>query len=218
MSAPLAGVRVIELARILAGPWAGQVLADLGADVVKIESPQGDDTRQWGPPFVHYRDGGRDAAYFHACNRGKRSVIADLATPAGAQFAQDLCLGADIVIENFKRGDLARYGLDATTLRARQPQLIYCSITGFGQDGPYAQICPATTSSCRRWAGSWTSPGPADAPAQKPGVAYADLFTGLYAAIAVQSALLRRATHGRAGRPSILRCSTHRWRCSPIRR
>ena len=186
---------MIELARILAGPWAGQVLADLGADVVKIESPQGDDTRQWGPPFVHYRDGGRDAAYFHACNRGKRSVIADLATPAGARFAQELCLGGDIVIENFKRGDLARYGLDAASLRARQPQLIYCSITGFGQDGPSADL-PGYDFIVQAMGGIMDLTGAADAPAQKPGVAYADLFTGLYAALAVQSALLRRARTG----------------------
>lgn len=195
MSAPLAGVRVIELARILAGPWAGQVLADLGADVVKIESPQGDDTRQWGPPFVHYKDGGRDAAYFHACNRGKRSVIADLSTPRGKTLAQQLCLGADIVIENFKRGDLARYELDAVTLRARQPRLIYCSITGFGQDGPSADL-PGYDFIVQAMGGIMDLTGDADAPAQKPGVAYADLFTGLYAAISVQSALLRRARTG----------------------
>ena len=106
------------MARILAGPWAGQVLADLGADVIKVESPEGDPTRQWGPPFVEYADGGRDAAYFHSCNRGKRSIVADFTTAEGLTRVKELCLTADVVIENFRRGDLARYGLDAGTLRA----------------------------------------------------------------------------------------------------
>jgi hypothetical protein len=130
MSAPLAGIRVLELARILAGPWAGQTLADLGADVIKVESPEGDETRRWGPPFVRYADGGEDAAYFHSCNRGKRSVVADFRTEAGRRRVRDLCAGADVVIENFKRGDLARHGLDADTLRAAHPHLVWCSITG----------------------------------------------------------------------------------------
>ena len=145
---PLAGLKVVELARILAGPWAGQVLADLGADVVKIESPAGDDTRTWGPPFIDNPDGTRDAAYFHAANRGKRSVVADFTTPEGQALVRDLIADADVVIENFKVGGLAKYGLDYAALSAINPRLVYCSITGFGQDGPYAPA-PATTSSSR---------------------------------------------------------------------
>jgi crotonobetainyl-CoA:carnitine CoA-transferase CaiB-like acyl-CoA transferase len=194
-AAPLAGLRVVELARILAGPWAGQVLADLGADVIKVESPEGDDTRNWGPPFVEYADGGRDAAYFHSCNHGKRSVVADLTTPAGAALAKELCAGADVVIENFRRGGLARFGLDATTLRARRPRLIYCSITGFGQDGPLADR-PGYDFVVQAMGGIMDLTGePAGAP-QKPGVAYADLFTGLHAVIAIEAALLRRERTG----------------------
>jgi crotonobetainyl-CoA:carnitine CoA-transferase CaiB-like acyl-CoA transferase len=137
MTAPLAGVRVLELARILAGPWAGQTLADLGAEVIKVEAPEGDDTRRWGPPFVE-REGDRSAAYFHACNRGKKSVIADFRTPEGQARVRHLAEGADVLIENFKLGGLAKYGLDYESLRAINPGLIYCSITGFGQTGPYA--------------------------------------------------------------------------------
>ena len=134
---PLAGIRVIELARVLAGPWAGQLLADLGAEVIKVESPEGDGTRSWGPPFIEH-DGERTAAYFHACNRGKRSVTADFATDEGRALVRDLAAGADILIENFKAGGLKKYGLDYESLRPLNPRLIYCSITGFGQDGPYA--------------------------------------------------------------------------------
>jgi len=136
MTAPLEGVKVVELARILAGPWAGQVLADLGAAVIKVEAPEGDDTRRWGPPFID-RDGDVSAAYFHACNRGKASVVADFCDPADLAAVQRLIAGADIVIENFKVGGLAKYGLDYDSLRPANPGLIYCSITGFGQDGPY---------------------------------------------------------------------------------
>ncbi len=193
--APLTGIRVVELARILAGPWAGQVLADLGADVVKVEGPGGDDTRQWGPPFVAYPDGGRDAAYFHACNRGKRSVVADLATPEGAHLAQRLAAGADVVIENFKVGGLARYGLDYASLAARNPRLVYCSITGFGQDGPYAAR-PGYDFIVQALGGIMDLTGEPDGAPQKPGVAYADLFTGLYAVVAIQAALLERQRTG----------------------
>jgi len=128
---------VIELARILAGPWAGQTLSDLGADVIKVEAPEGDDTRRWGPPFID-REGGRSAAYFHATNRGKKSVTADFRTPEGQETVRGLVAGADVVIENFKVGGLAKYGLDYAALSALNPRLIYCSITGFGQSGPYA--------------------------------------------------------------------------------
>jgi crotonobetainyl-CoA:carnitine CoA-transferase CaiB-like acyl-CoA transferase len=136
---PLEGVKVVELARILAGPWAGQTLADLGAQVIKVESPQGDDTRKWGPPFVSNSDGTRDAAYFHAANRGKTSVIADFRTAEGQQKVRDLVVGADVLIENFKLGGLAKYGLDYNSLAKINPRLIYCSITGFGHTGPYAE-------------------------------------------------------------------------------
>jgi crotonobetainyl-CoA:carnitine CoA-transferase CaiB-like acyl-CoA transferase len=191
----LNGLRVVELARILAGPWAGQVLADLGADVIKIESPEGDPTRQWGPPFVDYVDGGRDAAYFHACNRGKRSVVADFKTVEGRARARDLCLTADVVIENFRHGDLAHYGLDAITLRTARPALIYCSITGFGQDGPYADR-PGYDLIVQAMGGIMDLTGTPDGEGQKTGVAYADIFTGLYAVTAIQAALLQRARTG----------------------
>jgi crotonobetainyl-CoA:carnitine CoA-transferase CaiB-like acyl-CoA transferase len=192
---PLNGLRVAELARILAGPWAGQVLADLGADVIKVESPEGDPTRVWGPPFVDYIDGGRDAAYFHACNRGKRSVVADFKTEAGRARARDLCLTADVVIENFRHGDLVHYGLDAITLRAARPALIYCSITGFGQDGPYADR-PGYDLIVQAMGGIMDLTGTPDGEGQKTGVAYADIFTGLYAVTAIQAALLQRARTG----------------------
>jgi crotonobetainyl-CoA:carnitine CoA-transferase CaiB-like acyl-CoA transferase len=195
VNGPLKHLRVVELARILAGPWAGQVLADLGADVIKVESPDGDPTRQWGPPFVQYADGGRDAAYFHACNRGKRSVIADFKTAEGRARARDLCHTADVVIENFRHGDLAHYGLDAATLRAASPSLIYCSITGFGQDGPYADR-PGYDLIVQAMGGIMDLTGTPDGEGQKTGVAYADIFTGLYAVTAIQAALLQRARTG----------------------
>ncbi len=194
-NAPLSGIRVLELARILAGPWAGQVLADLGADVIKIESPEGDETRRWGPPFVEYADGGRDAAYFHSCNRGKRSIVADLRTEDGRDRVRGLCRDADVVIENFKRGDLARHGLDAATLRAAHPRLVWCSITGFGQTGPYADR-PGYDFIVQAMGGIMDLTGEADGSPQKPGVAHADLFTGLYAVIAIQAALAARARSG----------------------
>jgi crotonobetainyl-CoA:carnitine CoA-transferase CaiB-like acyl-CoA transferase len=139
MTAPLDGLRVVELARILAAPWIGQTLADLGADVIKVESPEGDDTRRWGPPFVGDSSGANtDATYFHCCNRGKRSVVADFSTPRGQEIVRRLAQGADVLLENFKVGGLARYGLDYGSLGALNPRLIYCSVTGFGQTGPYA--------------------------------------------------------------------------------
>src|SRR4029453_12569056 len=140
MPGPLTGVRVLELARILAGPWAGQVLADLGADVVKVERKgAGDDTRGWGPPFMPAADGGHlGAAYFHATNRGKRSIEADFETPEGQRIVRKLAARSDILIENFKVGGLAKFGLDFKSLAEVNPRLIYCSVTGFGQDGPYA--------------------------------------------------------------------------------
>ncbi|MEL6170821.1 MAG: CaiB/BaiF CoA-transferase family protein, partial [Pseudomonadota bacterium] len=134
---PLTGIKVIELARILAGPWAGQTLSDLGAEVIKVESPAGDDTRQWGPPFIE-REGDNSAAYFHATNRGKQSVTIDFRTEEGQARVRELAREVDILIENFKVGGLKKYGLDYASLSEINPGLIYCSITGFGQDGPYA--------------------------------------------------------------------------------
>ena len=140
MPGPLAGLRVLELARILAGPWAGQVLADLGADVVKVErSKTGDDTRAWGPPFIEGKDGDHlGAAYFHSTNRGKRSIECDFETDEGKRIVKKLAARSDVLIENFKVGGLAKFGLDYKSLAPDCPRLIYCSVTGFGQDGPYA--------------------------------------------------------------------------------
>ena len=193
---PLAGLKVVELARILAGPWAGQVLADLGADVVKVESPAGDDTRTWGPPFVAEPDGSRTAAYYHACNRGKRSVVADFTTAEGQQVVRELVAGADVLIENFKVGGLAKYGLDYRSLAALNPRLVYCSITGFGQDGPYAHRA-GYDYIVQGMSGIMDLTGEPDGQPQKIGVAFADIMTGLYAVIAVQAALRMREHTGR---------------------
>ena len=193
---PLAGLKVVEFARILAGPWAGQLLADLGAEVVKVEAPAGDDTRGWGPPFVANRDGSQDAAYFHAANRGKRSRVVDFTSQAGRSEATRLAAGADILIENFKVGGLAKYGLDYTTLSANNPRLIYCSITGFGQDGPYAARA-GYDFIVQGMSGIMDLTGDPAGPPQKIGVAFADILTGLYAVVAIQAALWRRESTGR---------------------
>ena len=193
---PLAGLKVVELARILAGPWAGQVLADLGADVVKIESPAGDDTRTWGPPFIDNPDGTRDAAYFHAANRGKRSVVADFTTPEGQAIVRDLIADADVVIENFKVGGLAKYGLDYAALAAINPRLVYCSITGFGQDGPYAPRA-GYDFIVQGMSGIMDLTGEPGGAPQKIGVAFADIMTGLYSVIAIQAALAMRERTGK---------------------
>ena len=193
---PLAGLKVVELARILAGPWAGQIFADLGADVIKIESPAGDDTRQWGPPFVTYADGSSDAAYFHAANRGKTSVVIDFATPEGQAEVRRLVADADVLIENFKVGTLAKYGLDYASLSADNPRLVYCSITGFGQDGPYASR-PGYDFIIQGMSGVMDLTGDPAGPPQKIGVAFADIMTGLYSVIAIQAALAARAVSGR---------------------
>ncbi|MCA3510414.1 MAG: CoA transferase [Rhodobacter sp.] len=195
MPAPLAGLRVIELARILAGPWAGQTLSDLGADVIKVEAPEGDDTRRWGPPFID-REGDRSAAYFHAANRGKKSVTADFRTPEGQETVRRLVAGADVVIENFKVGGLARYGLDYAALSALNPRLIYCSITGFGQSGPYAHRA-GYDFIIQGMAGLMSVTGEPGGQPQKVGVAVTDIFTGVYAATAILAALHQRGTTGR---------------------
>ena len=193
---PLRGLKVVELARILAGPWAGQVLADLGAEVVKVESPGGDDTRGWGPPFVENADGTKDAAYFHAANRGKSSIVADFRDPADLARVVDLIREADVLIENFKLGGLAQFGLDYAALAAINPRLIYCSITGFGHTGPYAARA-GYDFIVQGMSGIMDLTGAPDGPPMKIGVAYADILTGLYAVIAVQAALLQRAETGR---------------------
>lgn len=196
-SAPLAGLKVVELARILVGPWIGQTLADLGADVIKIESPEGDDTRRWGPPFVTKADGtSADAAYFHCCNRGKRSVIADLATADGRALVRSLASEADVLIENFKVGGLRKYGLDYQALQRLNPGLIYCSVTGFGQDGPYAQRA-GYDAMIQAMSGIMDLTGEPDGSPQKMGVAFADIFTGLYGVIAIQAALAARQRTGK---------------------
>ena len=194
MTAPLAGIRVIELARILAGPWAGQTLADLGADVIKVEAPEGDDTRRWGPPFITH-DGEQAAAYFHATNRGKRSVVCDFRTPEGQAMVRALVADADVVIENFKVGGLAKYGLDYASLHALNPALIYCSITGFGQTGPYAHQ-PGYDFIIQGMAGLMSITGEAEGQPQKVGVAVVDIFTGVYASTAILAALHQRASTG----------------------
>src|SRR5690606_1907030 len=186
---PLHGIRVIELARILAGPWAGQMLADLGADVIKVESPDGDDTRKWGPPFVTGGDGENlSAAYYHSCNRGKRSIVIDFSTSQGAETVKKLVATADVLIENFKLGGLKKYGLDYESLKAVNPRLVYCSIIGFGQDGPYAPRA-GYDFIIQGMSGLMSITGPADGEPQKVGVAVTDIFTGLYSVIAIQAAL-----------------------------
>ena len=187
---PLAGIRVIELARILAGPWAGQLLADLGADVIKIENPDGgDDTRKWGPPFVMGHDGENlSAAYYHSTNRGKRSVAIDFSKPDGAETLRRLIASADVLIENFKLGGLKKYGLDYESLKAINPRLVYCSITGFGQTGPYAPRA-GYDFIIQGIGGLMSITGEPGREPQKVGVAVSDIFTGLYSVIAIQAAL-----------------------------
>lgn len=190
---PLNGIRVLELARILAGPWCGQLLADLGAEVIKIERPgSGDDTRHWGPPFV-MSDAGENlgAAYYHSVNRGKRSIAVDIATPAGQDIIRGLAASADIIIENYKVGGLAKYGLDHAALSQVNPRLITCSITGFGQTGPYANR-PGYDYIAQAMGGLMSMTGEPQREPQKAGIAAADLFTGVYSAVAVLAALNRR--------------------------
>lgn len=196
MDAPLKGLRVIELARILAGPWIGQTLADLGADVIKVESPGGDDTRSFGPPFVRNADGtAADAAYFHCCNRGKRSVIADFNSTEDLAFVEQLIDQADVVIENFKCGGLEKYGLDYVARAKSNPRLVYCSVTGFGQDGPYAARA-GYDAIIQAMGGIMDLTGSPSGEPQKIGVAFADIFTGVYGVIAIQAALAQRARTG----------------------
>jgi len=208
---PLAGVRVLDLSRVLAGPWCTQTLADLGADVVKIERPMrdgsgGDDTRGWGPPFLRSRDGHdtAEAAYYLSTNRNKRSATVDISRPQGQALIRRLAARSDVFVENFKVGDMARYGLDSASLLALNPRLVYCSITGFGQTGPYRERA-GYDYAVQGMGGLMSVTGPSrseiadDAPGggpQKVGVAVADLFTGMYAATAILAALRHRDATG----------------------
>ena len=202
----LDGIRVLDLTRVLAGPWATQILADLGAEVIKVERPgHGDDTRQWGPPFLDDRDGREtsDSAYFLGCNRGKKSITLDIAAPEGRAIAKSLALRCDVLVENFKVDDLARHGLDYATLASEHPGLVYCSITGFGQDGPYRDR-PGYDFMIQGLGGLMSVTGerddlPGGGP-QKVGVAVSDLFTGMYSASAILAALFHRGRTGEGQR------------------
>ncbi len=196
MTAPLAGLKVVELARVLAGPFGCQLFADLGAEVIKVESPAGDDTRFWGPPVVENGDGTSDAAYFHSANRGKRSIVVDFTKPEGVKIVHQLVEQADVVVENFKVGGLAKYGLDYESLKAVNPRLIYCSITGFGQDGPYASR-PGYDFIIQGMGGIMAITGEPDGEPMKCGMAFADIFTGLYSVIGIQAALAYRDKTGK---------------------
>ena len=201
MPGPLAGLRVLDLTRVLAGPWATQVLADFGAEVIKIEKPgEGDDTRGWGPPFIANPDGSQgDAAYFLSANRGKWSVAIDMAKPQGQELIRKLAAKSDIAVENFKVGGLKKYGLDYDSLKPLNPKLIYCSLTGFGQDGPLAQRA-GYDFMIQGMGGLMSVTGQPDgtpgAEPMKVGVAFADIFTGLYAVIGIEAALFHRERTG----------------------
>lgn len=196
---PLKGIRVIELARILAGPWIGQTLADLGADVVKVEAPNGDDTRQWGPPFIQRPDSRGSietvAAYFHAANRGKRSICCDFANSADLARLKRMIVDADVLIENFKVGGLKKFGLDYAAVAELNPRLIYASVTGFGQDGPRATQ-PGYDFMIQGMCGIMDLTGEPAGDPMKVGVAWIDIFTGLYGVIGIQAALAERARSG----------------------
>ena len=202
MAGPLTGYRVLDMSRVLAGPWAGQLLADLGADVIKVERPKvGDDTRHWGPPYLKDTAGNdtEDAAYFFSANRGKRSLTVDITQPEGQDIIRKLAAKVDVLIENYKVGGLAKYGLDYSSLEKVNPKLVYCSITGFGQTGPYAQR-PGYDFLIQGMAGLMSVTGEPDSQhgggPTKVGVAVTDIFTGLYAANAIQGALLERHHSG----------------------
>ncbi len=205
---PLHGLKVVELARILAGPWIGQSLADLGAEVIKVEAPQGDDTRTWGPPFIERGDD-KTAAYFYSANRGKTSVVADFRTDAGRAKVLELIKDADILIENFKVGGLKKYGLDYDSLAEVNPRLIYCSITGFGQTGPYASRA-GYDFMIQGMSGLMSITGEPERQPQKVGVAVTDVVTGLYGTIGILAAVEQRHTTGRGQHidMSLLDCAT----------
>lgn len=198
----LQGIRVLDLSRVLAGPWCGQILADLGAEVIKIERPKvGDDTRMWGPPWMLNQAGQatKESGYFQCANRNKFSVAVDIASVEGQQIIQEIAKTADVVIENFKAGSLAKYGLDYESLKAINPKLVYCSITGFGQDGPRAEE-PGYDFIIQGMSGLMSitgeKQGELGASSQKVGVAVVDIQTGLYSTIAIQAALIARQHTG----------------------
>lgn len=197
--APLKGLKVVELARILAGPWVGQTLSDLGAEVIKVEAPEGDDTRRWGPPFMQREDGEGEpetvAVYFHAANRGKSSVVCDFNNPEDLERLRQLIADADVLVENFKVGGLEKYGLDYKSMARLNPRLVYASITGFGQNGPRAAQ-PGYDFLIQGMSGIMDLTGDPDGAPQKIGVAWIDIFTGLYTVIAIQAALAERASSG----------------------
>jgi crotonobetainyl-CoA:carnitine CoA-transferase CaiB-like acyl-CoA transferase len=198
MPKPLAGLRVLELARILAGPWAGQVLADLGADVIKVErAGSGDDTRGWGPPFVEGADGKHiGSAYFHATNRGKRSIEMDFESEEGRRIVRKLAAHSDVLIENFKVGGLAKFGLDYKSLAPECPRLIYCSVTGFGQDGPNAKRAGYDLMA-QGMGGIMDLTGMADGEPTRVGIPVSDIFTGVYSVIGILAALAQRERTGK---------------------
>jgi crotonobetainyl-CoA:carnitine CoA-transferase CaiB-like acyl-CoA transferase len=198
MPGPLTGLRVLELARILAGPWAGQLLADLGADVIKVERKgAGDDTRGWGPPFVPAADGSHlGAAYFHGANRGKRSIEIDFETAEGQRLVKKLAARSDVLIENFKVGGLKKFGLDYESMAKEFPRLIYCSVTGFGQTGPYASRAGYDLMA-QGIGGFMSLTGEADGEPTRAGVPIADIMTGVYAVVGVLAALIERDKTGR---------------------
>jgi len=198
MAKPLAGLRVLELARILAGPWAGQILADLGADVIKVErSGAGDDTRGWGPPFVEGVDGKHiGSAYFHAANRGKRSIEMDFESDEGRRIVRKLAARSDILIENFKVGGLAKFGLDYKSLAGECPRLIYCSVTGFGQDGPDAKRAGYDLMA-QGIGGIMDLTGMADGEPTRIGIPVSDIFTGVYSVVGILAALAEREKTGK---------------------
>src|SRR3954467_10461253 len=200
MPGPLSGLRVLELARILAGPWAGQCLADLGADVVKVERKgAGDDTRGWGPPFVEGEDGKHlSAAYFHATNRGKRSIELDFENEEGRRNVKKLAARSDILIENFKVGGLAKFGLDYKSLAPDNPRLIYCSVTGYGQDGPYAPRAGYDLM-VQGMGGIMSITGTPDGKPMRVGIPVSDIFTGVYSVVGILAALAQREKTGKGG-------------------
>jgi crotonobetainyl-CoA:carnitine CoA-transferase CaiB-like acyl-CoA transferase len=198
MAKPLSGLRVLELARILAGPWAGQLLADLGADVIKVERKgAGDDTRGWGPPFVEGKDGKPiGSAYFHSANRGKRSIEVDFESDEGKRLVKKLAARSDVLIENFKVGGLKKFGLDYESLAPENPRLIYCSVTGFGQDGPYAARAGYDLMA-QGMGGMMSLTGMRDGPPTRVGVAISDIFTGVYSVVGILAALREREKTGK---------------------
>jgi len=206
--APLAGLKVLELARVLAGPWAGQILADLGADVIKVESPDGDGTRKWGPPWISRDDGAREAAYYHGTNRGKRDIVADFHDPDDLARVRALAEGADVLLENFKTGTLAKFGLDYEVLSEANPGLVYCSITGFGQTGPRAHEA-GYDFVIQGMSGFMALTGEPNGQPMKMGVSVSDLSCGLYSVIGIQAALAmrERTGHGQHVDMALLDCS-----------